>query len=105
MSGDATTTVVSNVERLGLGNGAQIRLTAAQVNSYSSVEYLGSPTGAGFHLTLATAGSIGANFSTLNYGSIMGSSGADTINVSQTVVGAFDHSWLISAGDDLGGTC
>ncbi len=54
MSGDATTTVVSNVERLGLGNGAQIRLTAARSIPTAAWNISAARRGR-FHLTLATA--------------------------------------------------
>ncbi|QIG91431.1 calcium-binding protein [Bradyrhizobium sp. 6(2017)] len=73
--------------------------TAAQINSFTTV---GGGDYNAWTLTLATPGSIGSNFDYLDdfVSTIIGSSGADTIDVSQSSVGS---RWTLSAGDNLGG--
>ncbi|WP_338824485.1 hypothetical protein [Bradyrhizobium septentrionale] len=73
--------------------------TAAQINSFTTV---GGGDYNAWTLTLTTPGSIGSNFDYLDdfASTIIGSSGADTIDVSQSSVGS---RWTLSAGDNLGG--
>ncbi|WP_338831854.1 calcium-binding protein [Bradyrhizobium sp. 27S5] len=73
--------------------------TAAQINSFTTV---GGGDYNAWTLTLTTPGSIGSNFDYLDdfNSTIIGSSGADTIDVSQSSVGS---RWTLSAGDNLGG--
>ncbi|MDI1284632.1 MAG: calcium-binding protein, partial [Reyranella sp.] len=93
-AGDISGTTVTGVETLRASSG--VNLTAAQLNAFSTVT--ASLGYAQMILGLTTAGSVGANIDSLFTGTFTGSSGADTINVSQSVA-----AWTISAGDNIGG--
>ncbi|WP_338688883.1 calcium-binding protein [Bradyrhizobium sp. 26S5] len=93
---DLSHSTITGVETLLIG-ATSFAATAAEINSFTTVSFGG---GASFSLTLTAAGSIGSNFGTVNaYGTITGSSGADTIDMSASN----SQGWSLYAGDDSGG--
>jgi len=73
----------------------RLSFTAAQLNGFVTVKVMQGPHSG---INLATAGTVGANFTADSGGGFIGSAGADTIDLSSTQRG-----WSVFAGDDLGG--
>jgi Ca2+-binding RTX toxin-like protein len=73
----------------------RLSFTATQLNSFVTVKVMQGPHSG---INLATAGTVGTNFTADSGGGFVGSSGADTIDLSST-----QRSWSVFAGDDLGG--
>ncbi len=89
---DMSAMVIVDVETLAVGSG--IDLTNAQLNAFATVDYTGSQNGSGLVLTLTTAGAVGANFTANVFGSVRGSTGTDTIDVSASTN---VHGWTLSS--------
>jgi Ca2+-binding RTX toxin-like protein len=96
--GNLTATSFSAVEHLRTSGSVQVVLTAAQLNAFTTVWSTAVLGYSGPSILLATAGSVGSNFTSNSGGYFTGSSGADTIDLSST-----QGRWAMSAGDDLGG--